>query len=160
MSNSSQSLSPTRSSNSSSSASLSSIRLTSTSGTCPRCSDNLYLPPSVEVLNSVFPSLSPSPVNRSIPRCFQCDKVNAERAAYFAEFPPPTHINPVTELEKSILKITDHIASGVQVNGMKIALAEAIRQKVAREGERDNGIREAWKDFCGIWGLPKNRIGA
>lgn len=70
------------------------------------------------------------------------------------------HINPVVELEKSILKITDHIASSIQVNGMKIALAEAIRQKVAREGERDNGIREAWKDFCGIWGPPKNRIGA
>ncbi|ELR06190.1 hypothetical protein GMDG_07845 [Pseudogymnoascus destructans 20631-21] len=143
------------SSNSSSSEALSSIPLASTSSRCPRCSDTLYFPPSIETLESVFPSVSPSSVNRSIPRCVQCDKVNAERAAYFAEFPPPTHVNPVAELERRILQITDLIASNVQVDRMRIALAVVIDQKGAKERERDAGIREAWKDFCGIWGPPR-----
>lgn len=105
----------------------------------------------------MFPSVSPSSVNRSTPRCFQCDKVNAERAAYFAEFPPPTHVNPVAELERRILQIKDYIASDIQVDGMKIALAVAIDQKSTKERERDAGIRAAWKDFCGIWGPPRTR---
>ncbi|OBT93548.1 hypothetical protein VE01_08351 [Pseudogymnoascus verrucosus] len=146
---------PEGSSSSSSSASLSSIPLASTSSRCPRCSDTLYLPPSIETLEYVFPSVSPSSVDRSVPRCFQCDKVNAERAAYFAEFPPPTHVNPVAELESRILQIRDYIASDIEVDGMKIALAVAIDQKSAKERERDAGIREALNEFCGIWGPPR-----
>lgn len=152
MSNSNQSPSPAHSSNLSSSASLLSISPTSTSNSCPRCSDKLYLPPSIEALKSVLPSVNPSPVNRSIPRCFQCDKVNAERAAYFAEFPPPTHVDPVAELERRILEMVDLIALDVKADRLKIALAVAIKQKGDKEMERDAGIKEAWKGFLGIWG--------
>ncbi|OBT62398.1 hypothetical protein VE03_08528 [Pseudogymnoascus sp. 23342-1-I1] len=155
MSNCNQYPSSAVSSNSSSSASLLSIPLTITSNSCPRCSDKLYLPPSIEALKSVIPPVDPSPVNRSIPRCVQCDKVNTERAAYFAQFPPPTHMDPVAELERRMLQIKDKITLNIEVEGMKIALDVAKKQKGAKEKERDVGIREAWKGYHGIWGPPR-----
>lgn len=152
MTGSNQSPSPERLSNSPSSASLSSIPLTSTSNSCPRCSDKLYLPPPTEALQSVFPSVDPTSLNRSIPRCLQCDKVNAERAAYFAKFPPPTHVDPVAELESHILKMVDLIALGVQIDGLKIALDVAIKQKGDKETERDKENKRIWAEFWGVWG--------
>lgn len=68
-------------------------------------------------------------------------------------------MNPVAELERDILRIKDTIASNIEAEGMKIALAEARERKANKEAERDAGIKEAWKDFIGIWGRPRNRIG-
>ena len=115
----------------------------------------LYLPPTIEVLKSVFPSVIPIPVNRSHPRCVQCDKVNAERAAYFAEFPPPEHDNPIVALERHITKIENLIAEGIMVEGLGAALAVAKQQKSELEQRRDDGIRKSWEAFWGVWGVPK-----
>ncbi|KFY00240.1 hypothetical protein O988_03434 [Pseudogymnoascus sp. VKM F-3808] len=139
-------------SNHSASASLLSISPTSTSNSCPRCSDKLYLPPPIEALKSAVPSVSPSTVNRSIPRCVQCDKVSAERDAYSAEFPPPTELNPVAELESKIIKIKSLIALNVKADEMKIALAVAEQRKSDTEKERDKGIKRAWDGFRSVWG--------
>lgn len=68
-------------------------------------------------------------------------------------------MDPVAELDRRILQITDKIASNIEVEGMKIALAVATKQKCAKEKERDVGIREAWKGYHGVWGPPKNRTG-
>lgn len=68
-------------------------------------------------------------------------------------------MDPVAELDRRILQIADKIALNIEVEGMKIALAVATKQKCAKEGERDVGVREAWKGYYGVWGPPKNRIG-
>ena len=92
--------------------------------TCPACEHTLTLPPSINYILTHYPgSVKPlHGINRRIPRCKHCDLMAANNKAIDAEFPPPSHENPVVQIEKHIEEAKRLIEEDVRKDEMEAAL--------------------------------------
>jgi len=127
---------------------------------CAYCTHPLTRPPTIDFLLTAFPNITPLyTLDRSIPRCKHCDIIAAHRRAIDAELPPPTYTNPVTQIEKDIEDAKILIGMGVRRKELEEALPRMKSKWVDAITKRDDRIREAWREYWGIWGLEKGQDG-
>lgn len=123
---------------------------------CPYCSHELTLPPSLPMLFQNHPNTTPDgTLNRSVPRCKHCDLSAANKRAIDAECPPPTYQNPIKKVEQQIEQAKSLIEHGIRKDDLLRILPNMEKKRVELVGERDRGIRRAWDEYWGIWGMEE-----
>jgi hypothetical protein len=127
---------------------------------CAHCIRPLTLPPSVNFLLNNFPDIIPSyTLDRNRPRCKHCDFIAANNKAIDAELPPPEYRNRVTGIEKQIELAKSLIKDGVKKEELEQALPQMKRKWADEIMKRDGRIRDAWKEYWGVWGVEKGQEG-
>ncbi|TAQ88124.1 hypothetical protein B7494_g3519 [Chlorociboria aeruginascens] len=127
---------------------------------CSYCERPLTLPPSVLFLLEKYPNIDPAfKLDRTIPRCKHCDYIEMKHHAMDAELPPPDYKNPVTEIQKQIDSARSLIAEGVMKEDLQGILSKMRERWAEAVRRREQGIRAAWKEYWGIWGIQEGKIG-
>ncbi|KAJ2895309.1 hypothetical protein MKZ38_006719 [Zalerion maritima] len=146
----------------------------STTG-CRKCQFPLLYPPSIEFLSQEWNRLVPNTnVDRSVPRCKQCDMRRAQANITEPKIMWPSSQKQVNELrsqfsslkralDKTIQAQVDIDATTADEDAAEKIAAEAVRQQggcdevecLIKVGERNvkMGARAGWIPFWAIWGL-------
>ena len=126
-------------------------------GHCNRCSSPLRLPPPPSSFHrpsgvSPFSPLQPLNLDRSRPRCLNCDIASTKQAIQSVITPPPSLIDPVEKITADMAKMDEYRRQGVMAPQMKEAIIGARRRLENTMREREGGVEKCWRRFGGVWG--------
>ena len=108
---------------------------------CMRCGYDLIIPPSLYYLQRRFPKNPVDPtIDRSIPRCKNCEEVNIKQKVENAEQPSSELSGSISELEMQIYEARNLIAEGVQAEALSKALP-GMRQELAKLRAENDPIK-------------------
>ena len=130
--------------------------------TCPKCSTRLIQPPTLSALRIRFPALTvDSTLDRSQPRCQQCDEMLARRLATEAELAPPAYINHISKVERVIKKLRDLIDEDIEdeedASNSNSIVRDMQRKWVHMVQERDANLKGAWNGYWAVWGVTRGQ---